>query len=132
MVLFNGFYLGKNLSGYAPFSFDVTDYVKYGGANVITVRVDATLNESWYYEGAGIYRHTWLTKTDPLHIAQWGTAVRSEVRGKGARIAIETEILNDSDDKRSGIVTSKIFDPTGKLVATVAPQAASRFPHTRA
>ncbi|HEV2645532.1 MAG TPA: beta-galactosidase GalA [Acidobacteriaceae bacterium] len=122
MVLFNGFYLGKNMSGYAPFSFDITDYVKYGGSNVITVRADATLNESWYYEGAGIYRHTWLTKTDPLHIAQSGTAVRSEVRGKGARIAIETEILNDSDDKRSGIVTSKIFDPTGKLVATVAPK----------
>jgi beta-galactosidase len=120
MVLFNGFYIGRNLSGYAPFSFDVTDYVKYGGANVITVRVDATLNEGWYYEGAGIYRHTWLSKTHVLHIAQWGTAVRSEVRGQGANIAIETEILNESDEARGGILTSKIYDPTGKLVATVA------------
>jgi beta-galactosidase len=119
MVLFNGFYLGRNLSGYAPFSFDVTDYVKYGGANVITIRADATLNEGWYYEGAGIYRHTWLTKTHVLHIAKWGTAVRSEVRGKGARIAIETEIMNESDESRGGIVISKIFDPSGKLIATI-------------
>jgi beta-galactosidase len=124
MVLFNGFYLGRNLSGYAPFSFDITDYAKYGGANVITVRVDATLNEGWYYEGAGIYRHTWLSKTHVLHIAQWGTAVRSEVRDKSAHIAIETEILNESDQNRSGLLTSKIFDPSGKLVATIA---AKRF-----
>ncbi|HEV2619870.1 MAG TPA: glycoside hydrolase family 2 TIM barrel-domain containing protein, partial [Acidobacteriaceae bacterium] len=119
MVLFNGFWIGRNLSGYAPFSFDVTDYVKYGGANVITVRVDATLNEGWYYEGAGIYRHTWLSKTHVLHIARWGTAVRSEVKEKAARIAIETEILNESDEVRGGLLTSKIFDPAGKLVATV-------------
>lgn len=62
LVHFNGFIIASNLSGYAPFKVDVTDYVKYGGSNVITVRVDATLNEGWYYEGAGIYRHTWLTK----------------------------------------------------------------------
>ena len=119
MVLFNGFYLGRNLSGYAPFSFDVTDYVKYDGANVITVRVDATLNEGWYYEGAGIYRHTWVSKTHPLHIARWGTAVRSDAQGKGARIAIETELMNECDTSCGGIVTSKIFDPSGELVATV-------------
>jgi beta-galactosidase len=119
MVLFNGFYLGRNLSGYAPFSFDVTDYVKYGGANVITVRADATLNEGWYYEGAGIYRHTWLTKTHVLHIAQWGTAVRTEVLGNGARIAVDTEIVNECDESRSGLFTAKIVDPGGKIVATI-------------
>lgn len=119
MVLFNGFYIGRNLSGYAPFSFDVTDYVKYGGANVITVRADATLNEGWYYEGAGIYRHTWLMKTHALHIAKWGTAVRSRLHEKAARISIETEILNESDESRSGLLTSTILDPGGKLVGTV-------------
>lgn len=119
IVLFNGFYLGRNLSGYAPFSFDVTDYAKYGGPNVITVRVDATLNEGWYYEGAGIYRHTWLSKTHKLHIAKWGTAVRTEPRDKGAHISIETEIMNESDESRTGLLTSKIFGPSGKLVATI-------------
>jgi len=118
-VFFNGFYLGRNLSGYAPFGFDVTDYVKYGGRNVITVRVDATLNESWYYEGAGIYRHTWLTKTHPLHIAKWGTCVRSQVRTTHAAISIETEILNDSEKRAAGRIVSQLFDPDGKLVANV-------------
>jgi beta-galactosidase len=118
-IFLNGFYLGRHLSGYAPFSFDITDYVKYGGKNVITVRVDATLNEGWYYEGAGIYRHTWLRKTHPLHIAKWGTFVQSEVRGKDAHVSIGTELVNDSADKRNGRVLSKILDAEGKVVATV-------------
>jgi beta-galactosidase len=118
-IFLNGFYLGRNLSGYAPFSLDITDYVKYGGKNVITVRVDATLNEGWYYEGAGIYRHTWLRKTNPLHVAKWGTFVQSEPRGNGAQISIGTEIMNESGENRSGRVLSKILDPEGKLVATL-------------
>ena len=31
--------------------------------------------EGWYYEGAGIYRHVWLVKASPLHVAHWGTFV---------------------------------------------------------
>jgi len=122
VLLFNGFYLGRNLSGYAPFSFDVTDYVKYGGSNVITVRVDATLNEGWYYEGAGIYRHTWLTKTHPLHIAKWGTFVQSEIHGEGAHLSIETEVMNESGAKMAGRLTSRIIDPSGKVVAIISPK----------
>jgi beta-galactosidase len=123
IILFNGFYIGRNLSGYAPFSFDVTDYVKYGGSNVITVRVDATLNEGWYYEGAGIYRHTWLIKTHPLHIAKWGTFVQSEVHGKGAHLTIEAELLNESGEKLTGRLSSRILDPAGKVVASIPAKA---------
>jgi beta-galactosidase len=123
VVLFNGFYLGRNLSGYAPFSFDITDYVNYGGSNVVTVRVDATLNEGWYYEGAGIYRHTWLTKTHSLHIAQWGTFVQSEIRGTRAHVSIETEIANESGEAIAGRMTAQICDIGGALVATVPPKS---------
>ncbi len=123
VVFFNGFYLGRNLSGYAPFSFDLTDYARYGGRNVITVRVDATLNEGWYYEGAGIYRHTWLTKTHPLHFAQWGVSVQSEHAGNGARLSIQAEVLNESGEQMAGRMVSLILDPTGKTVATVTSKA---------
>ena len=34
------------------------------------IRDSATLEEGWFYEGAGIYRHVWLNKTAPLHVAQ--------------------------------------------------------------
>ena len=62
-VWFNGFYMGTEPSGYATQVYDVTEYVNYGGDNLICVRADATLEEGWFYEGAGIYRDVWLLKT---------------------------------------------------------------------
>lgn len=72
MVILKGYYVGENFSGYAPFHSDLTDFLNYGGKNALTVRVDTTLGEGWLHEGAGIYRHVWLTKTAPMHVAQWG------------------------------------------------------------
>jgi len=69
VVAINGHFIARNMSGYAPFRFDISDYAAYGGKNVLLVRADATLGEGWFYEGAGIYRHVWLTKTNPVHVA---------------------------------------------------------------
>ena len=70
MVVFNGFYIGRHSGGYDPFSFDLTDFATPGGRNVLLVRVDATSSDGWFYEGAGIYRHVWLVKTNPVHVPQ--------------------------------------------------------------
>jgi beta-galactosidase len=118
MVMFNGHYVGENLSGYVPFSFDVTDFASFGEPNVLVVRADATENEGWFYEGAGIYRHVWLTKTDPLHMAQWGNFVWSSVRGQSATVFISTEIENESPQERKCRTISRIVDAQGKTVAT--------------
>jgi len=83
-VFLNEHYVGSHLSGYASFRFDVTDVVNYGGRNLLAVRVDATEYEGWFYEGGGIYRHTWLVKTGPLHVAPWGTLVTSQVADDAA------------------------------------------------
>ena len=119
IVAFNGHYLGGNLSGYAAFRFDVTDFVNYGDRNVLVVRADASLNEGWFYEGAGIYRHVWLTKTAPVHVAHWGTFVRSEVTGSAATVRVTTEVENDGDEERTCQVVSAVVDAEGKVVGTV-------------
>lgn len=124
MVVFNGFYMGTNLSGYAPCRFDLTDFANYGGKNVLTVRADATLGEGWFYEGAGIYRHAWLTKTAPVHIAHWGVFVQTEVRGSQAIISASTEIANESDADANCHVTASIVDPNGNTVATMSSEPA--------
>jgi beta-galactosidase len=118
MVMFNGHYAGENASGYAPFRFDITDLANIGGKNLLTVRVDATLSEGWFYEGAGIYRHVWLTKTDPVHVRQWGTYVRSRIAGDVATISISTEVENESDKAHPCRVKWQIVDAQGKEVAT--------------
>ena len=76
LVFLNGAFIGRSDSGYAPFGFEVSDFLNYGQANALVVRVDASYGDGWFYEGAGIYRHVWLTKVDPLHIGQWETYVR--------------------------------------------------------
>ena len=125
-ILFvNGNYIGVNFSGYAPFNADITDFLNYGdsdadGRNVLTVRVDATLDEGWFYEGAGIYRHVWLTKTAPAHIARYGNYVRSTVNGSSATVFVSTEVLNESDRPIQGRVHAKLIDSDGKTVATAA------------
>ena len=53
---------------------------RYGAKNYIVVRVDASFGDGWFYEGAGIYRHVWLTKTDPLHLGRWEAPSAPTVR----------------------------------------------------
>ncbi len=75
-VLVNGWLVRRHEGGYYPFREDITDVVHFGGENTISVRVDATKSEGWFYEGAGIYRHVWLDKTAPVAIAPDGIFVQ--------------------------------------------------------
>jgi beta-galactosidase len=125
MVVFNGYYIGRHSGGYDPFSFDVTDFATSGGRNVLLVRVDATLSDGWFYEGAGIYRHVWLVKTHPVHLKQWGTFVISRVRPGEAAVSIRTEVNNHGKGAQSARVISTILDPSGKAVGRAATAPAS-------
>ena len=120
MVVLNGYYIGRHSGGYDPFSFDVTDFVYPGRTNVLLVRVDATLSDGWFYEGAGIYRHVWLTKTSPVHVKKWGTLATAKVQGGQATLSIRTEIENQSKSAANVRVISTILDPSGKQVAKIA------------
>jgi beta-galactosidase len=116
MVVFNGFYIGRHSGGYDPFSFDVTDFANPGGRNVLLVRVDATMSDGWFYEGAGIYRHVWLVKTHPVHVKQWGTFVTAQVRSGDAPLSIRTDVINHAKFAQNTLVVSTILDPSGKPV----------------
>ena len=118
VVFVNGFYLGRQPSGYTGFRYDLTDYLNYGGENVIAVRVDATMEEGWFYEGAGIYRHVWLDKTSPLHVAPLGTFVTTEVASDTASVTTRTTIANDGTASATFDVEQSVVDPDGRVVAT--------------
>lgn len=120
-VWMNGIYLGRGESGYIPLLFDVTECLNYepGAENVISVRVDATQSELWSYEGAGIYRNVWLTRTSEVHIPQWGTFVTSEVSAdeKEAKVKAVIEIANESNVSSQVIIKNTIVDDKGKKIA---------------
>ena len=125
LVFVNGCYIGRNDNGYSPFSFDLTDFLSYGAKNYIVARVDASFGDGWYYEGAGIYRHVWLTKTDALHLGKWDSTVRAAANGDSATLALATMVENQARQPESAKVTWQILDASGNTVATAeaAPQS---------
>ena len=118
IVWVNGFYLGNEQSGYAGFEYDISDYLNYGGNNVIAVRVDASIEEGWFYEGAGIYRHVWLNKTNPLRIGQYGIFASSELEGQNAIVTARATINNDGKNVENFKIEQSIVDAKGNTIAT--------------
>lgn len=140
-VWVNGFYLGRQPNGSTSFRHDLTDYLNYGGENVIAVRADVTLEEGWYYEGAGITRHVWLVKTAPLHVAPWGTFVSAEVREDfaAASVTARATIINEGANPESFSLEQVVLRPDGQTAATslssplsLAPGETQEFPATLA
>jgi beta-galactosidase len=117
LVFLNGSFMGRNDNGYAPFRFDLTDFLSYGGKNYLVVRMDASFGDGWFYEGAGIYRHVWLTKTDALHLGRWDSFVRTAVKGGAATLSLGTVVQNEGRQPENCRVRWQIFDAAGRAVA---------------
>ena len=126
-VFVNGWSVGRHESGYSGARFDITDVANCGGDNVVAVRVDATQAEGWFYEGAGIYRHTWLVKTSPLALAPHGVFVHSRFKGNRptgpAEIHLEATLTNALNAPADATVSWEIRAPDGKIVATAQKAA---------
>jgi beta-galactosidase len=128
-VWINGVHLGRRPYGYVSFAYDVTRHL-VSGVNVVAVRVDnsAQPNSRWY-TGSGIYRHVWLTFTNPLRVGHWGTFVTTpRADSAGADVVAKTRIENDRSDRRRGTLRSVVLDSTGRELArtetpfTLAPR----------
>ena len=117
-VWFNGFYMGTEPSGYATQVYDITPYVKYGEENLICVRADASLEEGWFYEGAGIYRDVWLEKMAEVSVAPFGTFVYANLQKpySTATVYVETEVHNASLATRQCEVIQRLLDAEGRDV----------------
>lgn len=120
LVWLNGHCLGRNTSGYSSFYFDISKYANFGGTNTIAVRLDASRFEGWFYEGAGIYRHVWLVKTGPLHIAHDGVFVYSRFKDNvpegPAEIHAQVQLDAPPGAADTASVDFEILDPDGKSV----------------
>jgi beta-galactosidase len=105
-VYVNGHEVGFRPYGYSSFEYDITPYV-HEGENVVAVRVDNSdqPNSRWY-SGCGIYRHVWLTKTNPIHIKHWGVYIHD---GK-----VEVDFVNPTNQRVK--VVNELLDATGKPV----------------
>lgn len=118
-VFINGKSLGKRPYGYISFGYDITPYLKWNEKNVIAVRVDNSEqpNSRWY-SGCGIYRNVWLTKTNPVHVDEWGTYVTtSEISNDNATLNIVTTVQNSGNNNETVTLKSILNDMDGSIVA---------------
>jgi beta-galactosidase len=115
----NGVLSQRNFSGYNSVYLDITPIARFGNdVNIIAIQVDANAMEGWWYEGAGLYRHAWLVKRNPVHIETDGVFA-NPVRVAGQwTIPVETTLYSSSEQSADVTVESTLLDPAGKPVVT--------------
>jgi beta-galactosidase len=114
----NGKHIGNHPYGYTSFFYNITPYLNPPGqTNTVAVQVKNEGRTARWYSGSGIYRHTWLTLVDPVHIGMWGVNIKTaSVSENSAEINVTTTLVNSGKENR--IVTTKveILDPSGLVV----------------
>lgn len=124
-VWINGNYLGNHPYGYTPFYSDITPYLKQNGENIIAVEVRNEGQNSRWYSGSGIYRHVWLSVTNPVHINQWGVYITTpQVSETSATVNVQTMINQSEQNNQLLTLRTKILDKNNNVVA----DAQSNFP----
>jgi beta-galactosidase len=95
MVWLNGNLVGGWPYGYNSFRLDLTQYLNPGNDNELAIRLDNPTDSSRWYPGGGIYRNVWLTKVDPIHVAQYGTFITTRnVSAQEATVDITVQVEN--------------------------------------
>jgi beta-galactosidase len=113
-IWLNGQYVGTWPYGYNSFRMDLTPFVKFGQKNIVAVRLDTEKWESRWYPGAGIYRHVWMVKTNPVHVAHWGTNITTpEVSNASASVKMEVKVDNQGKFPVEATVQTQIFELDG-------------------
>ncbi|WP_282122046.1 glycoside hydrolase family 2 protein [Algibacter mikhailovii] len=137
-VYINGTHIGQNQTGFIPFGFDLTPYLKFGEDNIIAVKVNNDRgdhfrdnfplvwnHEHWHPTHGGIYRNVFLHVMDPLHITlplydnleTLGTYVYAEnISQTNADIFVETEVQNEYSETKTVRFEAQLYDYTGKHI----------------
>ncbi|OFX52861.1 MAG: beta-galactosidase [Bacteroidetes bacterium GWD2_45_23] len=111
MVWLNGTLVGGWPYGYNSWRLDLTPYIRYGEENQLAIRIDNPNHSSRWYPGAGIYRNIWLTKTNAVHIGQWGTYVTaSDISDSAATLNLEVGVDNNAQTEVSIGIETEIFE----------------------
>lgn len=117
-IYINGRLAGEWDYGYNSFYLDVTEFIRFGGENLIAIHVDTREHDSRWYPGAGIYRKVTMILTDPVHIPIWGTYVTTpEVTDTYADVQVRAEVQNSGAHAAKVELRATIYSPQGQVVA---------------
>ncbi|MFT3991562.1 MAG: beta-galactosidase GalB [Luteolibacter sp.] len=106
----NGKLVGGWPYGYSSYQVDLTPYLRPGQKNTLAIRVDNPPESSRWYPGGGIYRNVWLSKTSPVHIAQWGTSLTTpKASAESATVNLDFTLGNEAKTSATIKVSTEYF-----------------------
>lgn len=116
-VWLNGQLLGHRPNGYISFYYDLTPYLRKKN-NLIAVKINHSkpLTGRWY-TGSGLYRSVSLLISDKTHIDPWGVYFTTPTVTK-EKTDIQVEISYQNPTKSPLVVSAKLIDKDGKMVAS--------------
>ncbi len=130
----NGEHVGKHsIGGYTPFHFDITNFVKKGSVNEITLLVDNRRSDVIppdpgpfdYVKFSGLYRDVFLVEKSPVHVTfNWESATSGvhitspsiDPVNKNATINVKTAIKNETQKIKECSLVTRIIDKEGIVV----------------
>ncbi len=120
-IWLNGVLIGNRPNGYIGFSVKLSEYLNYGGGNLIAVQLTPEDLSSRWYPGAGIYRNTWLEINNPVHVPKWGTFITTpKITDKLANINIKTEIENTTSINKTITIQTIIFSKENQELSSIS------------
>lgn len=122
-VWINGHRLGNHPYGYSPFSYDITEYLRFGELNTIAVKVNHQTPSSRWYSGSGIGRDVDLVVTDPVHVERDGVVVTTpELAADKTNVKthLKTVLTNKGVEAASVTVAQTVFPRGGTLDQQIA------------
>ncbi len=124
IVWLNGQLVGGWPYGYNSWRLDLTPYLNFGGENQLAIRIDNPNHSARWYPGAGLYRNVWLVKTSPVHVAQWGTTIKTtNISKESATISLKVKVDNQSTNNVETEVSTSVFELDKKGEKSAKPVA---------
>ncbi len=115
----------EHKGGFTPFARDITDFVKFGQENLLSVRVDSTERNDIppfgglvdYLTFGGIYRDVFLRICDAVHLQNMTTRARN-VLNPEKTLDVIARVKNTFDVAKSLILTANLYDIHKQLIAS--------------
>ncbi|MCL4482340.1 MAG: glycoside hydrolase family 2, partial [Bacteroidetes bacterium] len=121
-VFINGVSLGMRPNGYISCEYDFTPYLKFGGKNILAVRVDHSKSaDSRWYTGSGIYRDVYLIEKNPVHLDLWGVYYTTKaLSDKKSAVHVQTTVKNTTDHPAALTIVQELLDKERKSKAKIS------------
>ena len=117
-IYVNGKLAGTWDYGYNSFYLDITDFLNFGGDNILAIHADTRKHDSRWYPGGGIYRKIQMLVTNPIHVNVWGTQITTQIiKPNYADVRINASVVNETTQNKTIKVEHIIYSPNGKELA---------------